>query len=148
MLEEGMDAPNFSLKCTNGSYHNLMEFFGKKIVLYFYPEDDTSNCTTEANGFKDDYKAIREKNAVIIGISPDGVQSHILFKEKHKLPFMLLSDYNFEAAKRYDVMKKVLGFRTKKIKRTTFVINENGKIMKIFPEVNVSNHSKEILNLL
>lgn len=148
MLQEGMSAPSFSLKCTNGSYHSLIEFFGKKVVLYFYPKDDTSNCTIEANGFKEDYKAIREKNTIIIGISPDNLQSHILFKEKHKLPFMLLSDYNFEAARKYDVMKKILGIRTKKIKRTTFIIDERGKIMKIFPEVNVSNHSKEILNLL
>ena len=148
MLQEGLDAPNFMLRCTSGRYHSLMEFFGKKIVLYFYPKDETSGCVTEANGFKEDYVSIRKKNAVIIGVSPDGVQSHIIFKEKYKLPFMLLSDYNFEASKKYDAVKKFLGFNTKKIKRMTYIIDEKGKIMKIFPDVNASGHSKEILSLL
>lgn len=147
MLQEGTDAPNFSLRCTNGNFHNLSEFLGKKIVLYFYPKDETSNCTTEACGFRDDYADIRNKNTVIIGVSPDPVLSHISFKEHHKLPFMLLSDSEFKAAKKYEVLKHFLGFN-KKIVRTTFLINEIGKITKIFSDINPSNHSKEILNLL
>jgi len=147
MLNEGMDAPNFSLRCTNGNFHNLSEFLGKKVVLYFYPKDETSNCTTEACGFRDDYKEIRNKNTVIIGISPDPLISHIGFKQRHNLPFMLLSDSEFKAAKKYEILKSFLGFK-KKVMRATFLIDERGKIIKIFSDVNVSSHSKEILNLL
>ena len=147
MLKEGLDAPNFVLKCTNGNFHNLAEFLGKKVVLYFYPKDDTTNCTAEACGFRDDYNEIRNKNAVIIGISPDSLISHVGFKQKYKLPFMILSDPEFKAAKKYEVLKSFLGFNNKII-RSTFVIDEKGKIIKAFSEVNVSSHSKEILNLL
>ena len=148
MLNEGIDAPNFSLRCTNGNYHNLAEFLGKKVILYFYPRDDTSGCTTEACGFRDEYKNIRNKNTVIIGISPDSVISHIGFKEKYHLPFMLLSDPEYLAARKYDILKSFLGFKIKKIIRSTFLIDEKGKIIKAFPEVNVSTHSKELLNLI
>ena len=148
MLKEGDYAPNFALKCTSGNYHNISEFLGKKIVLFFYPKDNTSNCTIESCGFRDDYKDIRLKNTIIIGVSPDGVQSHINFKEQHKLPFMLLSDQDYSAAKKYEVLRKVLGFRTKQIIRSTFIIDESGKINKVFSNVNVLGHSKEILSYL
>ncbi len=147
MLKEGYYAPNFALKCTNGNFHSLSEFSGKKIVLYFYPRDDTPGCTKEACGFRDDYKEIRNKNAIIIGVSADSEISHVSFKEKFHLPFMLLSDKDYSAARKYCVLKSFLGLR-KKIKRSTFLIDENGKIMKIFHDVNASAHSKEILELL
>lgn len=148
MLREGDFAPNFMLKCTEGSYHSLYSFLGKKVILYFYPKDDTSGCIKEANGFKEDYKEIRGKNAIIIGVNADNIESHINFKEKYKLPFMLLSDPDYITSKKYDVMKKILGFRVKKVNRKTFIIDERGKIVKVFNEVNTENHSKEILNLL
>ncbi len=148
MLKEGDFAPNFSLKCTNGNYHSLSDFLGKKVVLYFYPRDDTPGCTKEACNFKEDYKEIRNKNAVIIGISADSTDSHINFKQKYGLQFMLLSDLEYRTAKKYEVLRKILGIRTKNIKRSTFIIDEKGKIMKIFPEVSIDTHSKEILNLL
>ncbi|MEK6936580.1 MAG: peroxiredoxin [Nanoarchaeota archaeon] len=148
MLKEGDFAPNFVLKCTEGNYHSLYSFLGKKVVVYFYPKDDTPGCTKEAHGFKEDYKEIRRKNAIIIGISADGVDSHLNFKKKHELPFMLLSDPDYIVAKKYEVLKKFLGFNLKKIKRMTFLIDEKGKIMKIFNEVNPEGHSKEILSLL
>lgn len=148
MLNFGDIAPNFSLKCTNGNYHSLYDFLGKKVIIYFYPKDDTPGCTKEACNFKQDYKEIRSKNAVIIGISAGNVDSHIKFKQKYGLPFMLLSDSEYKVAKKYDVLKKVFGIRIKKIKRVTFVIDEEGKLLKIFPEVNIDAHSKEILDLL
>ncbi len=148
MLKEGDFAPNFFLKCTQGNYHSLNSFLGKKVILYFYPKDDTPFCTKEACGFRDDYKEIRRKNAVIIGISADSISSHINFKERHKLPFMLLSDSEYNTAKRYNALKRFLGFNLKKIRRCTFIIDEQGKIIKTFSDVNVDSHSKEILNLL
>ena len=148
MLKEGDFAPNFLLKCTEGSYHSLYSFLGKRVVIYFYPKDDTPGCTKEACGFRDDYKEIRGKNTVIIGISADNIDSHINFKEKHKLPFMLLSDPDYVAARKYCALKNFLGFNLRKIKRCTFVVDEKGKIMKIFNDLNVDSHSKEILDLL
>lgn len=148
MLKKGDFAPNFILKCTEGNYHSLYSFLGKKVVIYFYPKDDTPGCTKEAHGFKQDYKEIRRKNTIIIGISADGIDSHINFKEQHKLPFMLLSDPEYTVAKKYGAVKKFLGFKLKRIKRCTFVVDEKGKVIDVFNDVNPENHSKEILNLL
>ena len=148
MLKEGDFAPNFLLKCTEGSYHSLYSFLGKRVVIYFYPKDDTPGCTKEACGFREDYKEIRGKDTIIIGISADNIDSHINFKEKHKLPFMLLSDPDYIVARKYGALKNFFGFNLKKIKRCTFVVDEKGKIMKIFNDLNVDSHSKEILDLL
>ncbi len=148
MLKEGDFAPNFMLKCTEGNYHSLYSFLGKKVIIYFYPKDETSGCIKEALGFKEDYKDIRRKKAIILGINADSIDSHIKFKENHKLPFVLLSDSNYIVAKKYGALRKILGISLKKIKRCTFVVDEKGKIIKVFNEVNTDTHSKDVLNSL
>ena len=124
---------------------SLKDFLGKKpVVLYFYPKDFTSGCTTEACSFRDDYKAYEEKGAVVIGVSLDSVESHARFSEKYELPFTLLSDNRKEVAKVYGV----LGIGGLMAKRVTFIVNKQGQIAAIFPKVDVKRHSKEILKVL
>jgi peroxiredoxin Q/BCP len=124
---------------------SLKDFLGKKIVvLYFYPKDFTSGCTTEACSFRDSYKIYQDKGAVIIGISLDSVESHSKFSEKYNLPFDILSDKNKEVAKAYGV----LGIAGLVTKRVTFIIDKNGKIARIFPKVDVKQHSEEVLKAL
>ena len=124
---------------------SLKDFPGKKIVvLYFYPKDFTSGCTTEACSFRDDYRIYQDKGAVVIGISLDTVESHFKFSEKYNLPFDILSDKNKEVAKAYGV----LGFGGLVTIRVTFIIGKNGKIARIFPKVDVKQHSEEILKAL
>jgi peroxiredoxin Q/BCP len=124
---------------------SLKDHRGKSIVvLYFYPKDFTSGCTTEACGFRDDYKLYQEKGAVVIGVSLDSVESHTKFSEKYSLPFAILSDKNKEVAKTYGVLGTG-GFLTK---RVTFIIDKNGRITHIFPKVDVKQHSKEVLEAI
>ncbi len=145
MLKEGDKAPDFTLIADTGEKISLKNFRGKKIILYFYPKDNTSGCTAEACDFRDNIKVFEKKNAVIIGISKDSIESHKKFKSKYKLPFLLLSDENIEVLKKYNVWKEksLYGKKYMGIERTTFIINEEGIIEKIFSKVKVKGHIEE-----
>jgi peroxiredoxin Q/BCP len=137
-LQVGDPAPDFELPGDSGQTIKLSDFRGKRVVLYFYPKDDTPGCTTQACGFRDAYLQIEERNAVVLGISPDGVKSHQKFKTKHNLPFILLADEDHAVAKAYDVWgkKSMVGREYMGIIRSHFVVDENGKLADI--QVNVS----------
>ena len=147
MLEIGTKAPNFSLKDDNGEVRTLDEFKGKKVILYFYPKDNTPGCTKQACGFRDLYPQIEEKDAVVIGINKDSVESHKKFKEKHDLPFILLSDPDLEVVKAYDVWKekKIFGKTGFGIERSTYLIDEKGNIEKAFNKVKASENPNDML---
>lgn len=150
MPEEGKKAPVFTLKNQDGKSVSLKDFNGKKVVLYFYPKDDTSGCTKEACSFRDGFPEFNNLNAVILGISPDSVESHKKFAEKYNLPFTLLSDEPREVIEKYDVWKEKNNYGKKYmgVERTTFLIDENGMIKKIFPKVKVDGHDQELLEAL
>jgi len=150
MLKEGNSAPDFSLKDGEGKTRKLSDYRGKKVVLYFYPKDNTPGCTKEACNFRDDDSEIRKKNGVVIGISGDSEESHKNFANKYKLPFILLSDPKKQVIEKYGALKQksMFGNSFLGIQRSTFVIDEKGKIIKVFPNVKVDNHSMEILELL
>jgi peroxiredoxin Q/BCP len=147
MLKIGNIAPDFILENEKGEEISFKDFKGKKVVLYFYPKDDTSGCTAEACDFRNNVKVFKKHNTIIIGISKDSVQSHLKFKEKFELPFTLLSDESTEVIKKYGVWKEKSMYRKKYfgIERTTFIIDENGIIEKIFQKVNVKGHVEEVL---
>jgi peroxiredoxin Q/BCP len=150
MIQEGMIAPDFTLPADGGDEVTLSDYRGKKIVLYFYPKDDTPGCTTEACNFRDDYAGILAAGAVVLGVSPDDVESHDRFKQKYTLPFPLLSDPDHQVAEMYDAWgeKKLYGKTVMGIIRSTFVIDEEGKIVKSFRNVRVKNHSQKVLEVL
>jgi peroxiredoxin Q/BCP len=150
MLEEGKQAPLFTLKNQEGKAVSLKDFNGKKVVLYFYPKDDTSGCTKEACSFRDGFPQFKNLNAVILGISPDSVESHKKFAEKYNLPFTLLSDESRKVIEKYGVWKEKNNYGKKYmgVERTTFVIDENGVIQRIFPKVKVEGHDRELLEEL
>ncbi len=150
MLEEGKKAPVFKLKDQDGKTVSLNDFKGKDVILYFYPKDDTPGCTTEACNFRDEFPKFQNINAVILGISPDSEASHKKFIAKYGLPFSLLSDENKEVLEKYDVWKEknMYGKKYMGVERTTFVIDGDGKIKKIFNKVKVSNHYNEVLEAL
>jgi len=150
LLKEGDIAPDFTLPDETGNEYSLKDFAGKKIVLYFYPKDDTPGCTKEACGFRDNHSEITSKGAVVIGISKDSVKSHRKFKLKYNLPFILLSDENADFIKKYDAWgeKSMYGKKYFGTLRKTYIIDENGKIMKIFLEVTPEGHAEQILNLI
>lgn len=150
MLKTGDKAPEFSLISDEGKKVSLKDLKGKKVILYFYPKDDTSGCTAEACSFRDNIKIFQKKNAVVIGVSKDDTKSHQKFKKKYDLPFTLLSDENLDMLKKYDVWKEksMYGRKYMGIVRTTYVIDEKGKIEKIFNNVKVDGHIKEILEML
>ncbi len=150
MLKEGDKALDFKLRNHENKEISLSDFKGKKIVLYFYPKDNTPGCTTEACGFRDVYDLILAKNAVVIGISSDSVSSHEKFRNKYNLPFHLLSDPDKNVIKMYECYgeKKCGTKATFGILRKTYLIDENQTIIKIFPKVTPKEHANEILNLL
>lgn len=150
MLEEGKKAPTFSLLNQDGNKISLKDFSGKKIVLYFYPKDDTSGCTKEACSFRDSFPKFKKSDAVIFGVSPDSVKSHKKFAEKYDLNFDLLADEDKKVVQLYDVWKEksMYGRKYMGVERTTFIIDEKGKIKKIFPKVKVDGHEKEVLEAL
>ena len=150
MLEEGKKAPQFTLNDQSGKSVSLKNFLGKKVVLYFYPKDDTPGCTKEACNFRDDFKEIKKENAIILGVSADSETRHKKFTEKYKLPFTLLSDENKKVLEKYGVWqeKSMYGRKYMGIVRSTFIIDEKGKLKKIFPKVKVTNHNKEVLEAL
>jgi len=150
MLKSGDKAPAFTLIADDGNNVSLNDLIGKKVILYFYPKDDTSGCTKEACDFRDNIKIIEKKNAVIIGVSKDNTKSHVKFKKKFDLPFTLLSDEKLDMLKAYDVWqeKSMYGKKYMGIVRTTYVIDEKGIIKDIFNKVNVEGHINEILEKL
>lgn len=149
-MEEGIVAPDFTLPASGGGEVTLSDYRGKKVVLYFYPKDDTPGCTTEACNFRDDHTAILAAGAVVLGVSPDTVKSHEKFALKYQLPFALLSDPEHEVAEMYGAWgeKKMYGRTYMGILRQTFVIDEEGVILKIFPKVSPKDHSQEVLAVL
>ncbi len=150
MIEIGTKAPNFTLSDKNGNKVSLSDFLGQKVVLYFYPKDNTPGCTKQACAFAEAYKDFQTINAQIIGISKDSVNSHLKFAEKYNLPFVLLSDPHLEAIKAYDVWqeKKMCGKVGMGVVRTTFIIDEKGNIEKIMPKVKPDTNASEILEYL
>lgn len=150
MLEVGTKAPAFSLPDQNGEVRTLEEYAGKKVILYFYPKDNTSGCTKQACAFGELYPQFLEKDAVVIGVSKDSVASHKRFEEKNSLPFTLLSDPELEAIQAYDVWKekKTCGKVSMGVVRTTYLIDENGIIVKGFDKVKVADNPAQMLELL
>lgn len=149
-LEVGMLAPDFELLASDGKKIRLSDYRGKNIVLYFYPKDMTPGCTTEACDFRDQHQHFEELDAVILGISPDPIQKHEKFIEKHGLPFLLLADEDHSVAESYDVwkLKKNFGKEYLGIERSTFVINKEGKVMKEWRKVKVKGHVEEALQFV
>ncbi|WP_394266402.1 thioredoxin-dependent thiol peroxidase [Anaerotignum sp.] len=150
MLEAGTKAPDFTLLDKNGEQVSLSQFLGKKVVLYFYPRDNTPGCTKQACAFAQSYDVFRERDVVIIGISKDSVASHVKFAKKHQLPFILLSDPELKAIQAYDVWKekKLYGKVSMGVVRTTYVIDEQGFIEKVMPKVKPDTNAAEILDYL
>lgn len=149
-LSVGQPAPDFKLSSDAGNPVSLSDFRGKKVVLYFYPKDDTPGCTKEACSFRDGSPQIRDQKAIVLGVSTDSVDSHRAFKQKYKLNFPLLSDPEKEVVEKYGVWKEksMYGKTYMGIERTTFVIDENGKIARIFSKVKVDEHLNEVLQSL
>lgn len=150
MLAEGIKAPEFSLQDQNGVWHTLSEYAGKKVILYFYPKDNTPGCTKQACGFRDLYPQFTEKNAVVLGISKDSVASHKKFEEKYQLGFTLLSDTELDTIRAYDVWqeKKNYGKVSMGVVRTTYLIDENGMIEKVFGKVKAAENPSQMLGEL
>ena len=150
MLTVGTKAPDFTLIDKEGNNVSLSDFLGKKIVLYFYPKDNTPGCTRQACAFASAYEDFKTNNIAVIGISKDSVSSHKKFAEKYSLPFVLLSDPELVAIKAYDVWqeKKMCGKVGMGVVRTTFIIDENGNIEKIMPKVKPDTNAMEILEYL
>ena len=147
MLDVGMKAPNFTLKDKDGRDVSLSDFLGKKVVVYFYPKDNTPGCTRQACAFAGAYKQFAEKNVEVIGISKDSVASHIKFAEKFSLPFILLSDPELEAIKAYGVWqeKKLYGKVSMGVVRSTFIVDEKGNVEHVMPKVKPDTNAAEIL---
>ena len=146
-LKIGDKAPDFTLMDTFGNKVKLSDFRGKGVVLYFYPKDDTLGCTKEACGFREDFKKFKSNDIEVIGVSLDDEESHKKFVDKFSLPFTLLCDTKADVSKKYGVyvQKNMYGKKFFGIKRTTFLIDKNGKISKVYGTVDTSNHSKEVL---
>lgn len=147
MLEVGKKAPSFTLLDQNGKKHSLKDYLGKKVVLYFYPKDNTSGCTKEACSYKELYPDFMEKGAVVIGISKDSVKSHKSFEDKYELPFILLSDEDTTVIQKYDVWKEksMYGRKYMGIERSTYLIDEKGKIIKAYQKVKPADNAKDVL---
>ena len=150
MLEIGTKAPDFTLPDQNGNMHSLSEYRGKKVILYFYPKDNTAGCTKQACGIAERYPQFTEKGAVVLGISKDSVASHKKFEEKYGLPFTLLADPELAAIQAYDVWqeKKNYGKTYMGVVRSTYLIDENGKIVKAFEKVKAADNPEQMLGEL
>ena len=150
MLTVGTKAPDFTLNDQNGAEVHLSDFLGKKVVLYFYPKDNTPGCTRQACAFAGSYAAFKEKNVVVIGVSKDSVASHVKFAQKYELPFILLSDPELQAIQAYDVWqeKKLYGKVSMGVVRSTYIIDEQGMIEKVMPKVKSDTNAAEILAYL
>ena len=150
MLEVGTKAPDFTLPDKNGESVSLKDFAGKKVVLYFYPKDNTPGCTRQACAFAQNYGEFKNRDVAVIGVSKDSAASHVKFAEKHDLPFILLSDTELQAIQAYDVWKekKVCGKVGMGVVRTTYVIDEQGVIEKAMPKVKPDTNAADILAYL
>jgi peroxiredoxin Q/BCP len=150
MLQEGQPAPEFEARDGNGKTVRLSDLRGRPVVLYFYPKDDTPGCTKEACGFRDEYAALQEAGAVLLGVSPDDEESHRKFAAKFNLPFQLLADLDAAIATTYGVWKEknMYGRTYMGVERTTIIIGTDGVVRKIFPKVNVDGHVAEVLAAL
>jgi peroxiredoxin Q/BCP len=150
MIKENSKAPNFKLPSSNNKDFELIKSLKKYLVIYFYPRDNTPGCTNEAKDFSKLYKEFKKLNSEIIGISKDNIESHNKFISKFKIPFQLLSDEKIIALKKYGAWgeKSMYGKKFMGIKRTTVLINPKGKIIKIWNNVKVTDHAKEVLSLL
>jgi peroxiredoxin Q/BCP len=147
-LKEGDAAPDFALAASTGKTVSLHDFRGKQaVVLYFYPKDDTPGCTIEACGFRDTFAAYQKAEAVVLGVSLDNLTSHKKFADKFSLPFPLLSDESHAVSKAYGVykLKKMYGKEFWGIERTTFLIDKQGRIAKIYPKVKVDEHHHDVI---
>jgi peroxiredoxin Q/BCP len=149
-VSAGIPAPDFTLLDENRTPHTLSDYRGRPVVLYFYPKDDTPGCTTEACNFRDDYSAYEKAGVVILGVSPDSPEKHTKFKAKYHLPFTLLADEGHKVADLYGVWgpKKMMGRSYEGVLRTTFLIDPQGNISRVFENVKPANHSQEILESL
>jgi thioredoxin-dependent peroxiredoxin len=147
MLKEGDKAPAFKLPSVEGGDVSLKDFAGKTVVLYFYPKDDTPGCTREACAFRDSQAALKKAGAVVLGVSPDSVESHQKFRAKYKLNFPLLADADKSVAKKYGAYgeKVMYGKKVTGMIRSTFVIGGDGVVRKVFPRVKVDGHSDKVL---
>lgn len=150
MLETGTKAPDFTLSDKNGEQIRLSDFLGKKVILYFYPKDNTPGCTRQACAFAQNYEAFKNMDVIVIGISKDSAASHLKFAQKHDLPFILLSDPELQAIQSYDVWKekKIAGKVGFGVVRSTYIIDEQGIIMKAMPKVKPDTNAAEILSYL
>ena len=146
MLEVGMKAPEFTLNDKDGNPVNLSDFLGRKVVVYFYPKDNTPGCTRQACAFAGAYEGFQSRDVVVIGISKDSVASHLKFAQKHDLPFILLSDPELQAIQAYGVWqeKKLYGKVSMGVVRSTFIIDEQGQIEKVMPKVKPDTNAAEI----
>jgi peroxiredoxin Q/BCP len=149
-VSSGMLAPEITLPDETGVTRHLSDYRGSPVVLYFYPKDDTPGCTTEACNFRDDYAVYQQAGVVILGVSPDTSKAHMKFKEKYHLPFTLLADQDHKICDAYGVWgpKKMYGRSYEGVNRTTFLIDSQGKIIKVFEKVKPEGHSQEILAAL
>jgi len=149
-ISSGSPAPDFELLDDSNTPRKLSDYLGRNVVLYFYPADDTPGCTKEACNFRDDYSAYEKANVVILGVSPDDVVSHVKFKKKFQLPFPLLADEGHKVCDLYGVWgpKKSFGREYEGVIRTTFLIDENGNIVKVFENVRPSEHRVDVLSAL
>ena len=149
-ISSGIPAPDFELLDDTNTLRKLSDFRGKNVVLYFYPKDDTPGCVKEACNFRDNYSAYEESDIVILGVSPDNVASHIKFKNKFDLPFPLLADDGHKVCDEYGVWgpKKFMGREYEGVLRTTFLIDGNGIVIKVFENVRPAEHSAEVLSAL
>ena len=149
-LKAGQEAPEFTLPATNGSTISLSEYRGQKVVLYFYSKDNTAGCTAEAHEFREVHAEIAAYGAVILGISRDSLSTHEKFADKHELPYLLLSDTDSTICRLYGVLKEktMYGKKVMGIERSTFVIDEQGKISHVFRKVKVDGHARAVLAVL
>ena len=150
MVEEGKPAPDFSLTSDTGETISLASLRGKPVVLYFYPKDDTPGCTVQACSIRDSWSEFERRGAVVLGVSPDGVASHVKFRQKYGLPFPLLADTGHEVAEAYGVWveKSMLGKTYMGIERSTFVIAPDGTVAKVMRKVKPDEHSDDVLAAL
>jgi peroxiredoxin Q/BCP len=150
VIAEGQPAPDFELATDEGRKVKLSDFKGRKVILYFYPKDDTPGCTTQACDLRDHIQEIDARGAVVLGVSPDDVASHKKFKEKFGLNFTLLADADHQVAEQYGVWKEknLYGKKTMGVERTSFIIDEQGRIAKVLPRVKPAEHVGQILELV
>jgi thioredoxin-dependent peroxiredoxin len=150
LVEEGSPAPDFTLTSDSGERVSLSQFRGQPVVLYFYPKDDTPGCTAQACGIRDSYDDFEQRGAVVLGVSPDEESSHVKFKQKYGLPFTLLADPDHEVAEQYGVWgeRKYMGKTYMGVERSTFLIDEDGRIAKVMRRVKPDTHAERVLEAL